>query len=231
MAVVQKKVTRKELLKEPDQFITFSGRLIAFGQRYRRQLTYAGMSVLALLVVFTAARYFIARSENRAFVLLDQYSAQYRQALSAKGAEPAMEMVRQGFETLIDDYGSRTAGHLARIRYGDICYAAGRYERAVALYTQALSDFSDEPFYRVLILNSLGYATWQNGDSAQAITFFQQVAETADAPMKDQALFALADLNAGLGKSEPSRDALRKLLDGFPDSDYARVAREAFPGA
>ena len=134
MAGVHKKVTRKELLKEPDQFITFSGRLIAFGQRYRRQLTYTGMSVLALLVVFTATRYFIARSENRAFALLDQYSIQYRQALSGKGAGPAMEAVQQGFETLIDGYGSRTAGRLARIRYGDICYAAGRYERQRGRY-------------------------------------------------------------------------------------------------
>jgi hypothetical protein len=35
MAKKPKKVSRKKLLKEPDEFITFSGKLIQFGQTYR----------------------------------------------------------------------------------------------------------------------------------------------------------------------------------------------------
>ena len=107
-----KKITRKELLKEPDQFITFSGRLIAFGQRYGRQLTYAVVALLVLLAGYTAVRYFIARAENRAFALLDQYSAEYRQALPSKGPQAALEAVEKGFNGLVDTYGDRRAGRL-----------------------------------------------------------------------------------------------------------------------
>ena len=226
MRNMPKKPTRKELLKEPDQFITLSGRLIAFGRRYGRQLTYAVVAVLVLLAGYTAARYFIARAENRAFALLDQYSAQYRQTLAAKGPQAALEAVDKGFAALIDDYGRRRAGGMAKIHYGDICYAAGRYEQAAALYTQALEDFGQEPFYRALILNGIGHAHWQNQKLDQAIVYFSQIAGIADAPLRAQALFAMADLYAAMGQPEKSREAYQRLLKSFPDSDLVQVARE-----
>ena len=37
----QKRVTRKQLLKEPDEFITTTGRIIAWGRKYTRQVAYA----------------------------------------------------------------------------------------------------------------------------------------------------------------------------------------------
>ena len=225
MASFQKKVTRKELLKEPDQFITFSGRLIAFGQRYRRSITYTVMAVLALLAVFTAVRYFTARAEIRAFALLDQYTAAYQTA-RAEGPLKALETVQARFDALIADYGGRTGGRLARIRYGDICYAAGRSEQAVALYEQALKDFSGEPFYRALLLNCLAQAHWQNQSLEQAADYFRQVVNTPGAPLQDKALFGLADVYEAQGKREQSRDAYRRLLGEFPSSNYAQVARE-----
>jgi tetratricopeptide (TPR) repeat protein len=221
-----KKMTRKELLKEPDQFITFSGRLIAFGQRYGRQLTYGVVALLVVLAGYTAVRYFIARAEHRALDLLDRYSAEYRLALAAKGPQAALEAVEAGLASLVDDYGRRSAGRMARIRYADLCYAAGRYEKASELYTQAMADLGQEPFYRALVLNGLGQAHWQHGDLDRAVTAFGQIADIANAPLRAQALFAMADLYTALGQSEKSQDAYRRLVDEFPDSDLARVARQ-----
>ena len=226
MAISQKKVTRKELLKEPDQFITFSGRLIAFGQRYRRSITYTTIAVLGLLAAFTAVRYFTARAEMRAFTLLDQDTAAYHAAASTTGPVKAWEAVHDRFDSLIADYGSRTGGRLARIRYGDICFAAGRSQEAVKLYAQALKDFDGEPFYQALLLNCLGQAHWQNRSLDQAADYLRQVADTPGAPLQDKALFGLADVYEAQGKREQSRDALQRLLDQFPGSNYAQVARE-----
>lgn len=220
------KMSRKELLKEPDQFITVSGRLIAFGRRHQRPLIYGAAAVLVLLVAFTAVRYFTARAENRAFALLDAHTAQYRQRLAAEGPQAALEAVADDFESLIADYGGRTGGRLARVRYGDVCYAAGRYERAVELYRGALADFEDEPFYRSLLLTGLGYAYQQQGDAARAAEFFGRVVEAPDAPLRDESLFMLAQTRAAQGDAGAARAAYRRLLDEHPQSTYAPLARE-----
>jgi tetratricopeptide (TPR) repeat protein len=232
MAAAEKKPSRKELLKEPDQFITFSGKMIAFGQRHRRPLTYAVVAVACLLVVFTAVRYWTARAENRAFALLDQYTAQYQaqRAATENSSEEAREAVREGFETLIADYGNRVGGKLARIRYGDICYQAGRVDEAIALYERALTDFDDAPFYRALILNSLGYAHADQQDWEKATGYLTRVVAMPEAPLRDKALFVLAGIHDAQGRRDEAAAAYRKLLDEFGDSIYAAVARERVEG-
>lgn len=232
MAAAEKKPSRKELLKEPDQFITFSGKMIAFGQRHRRPLTYAAVALACLLVVFTAVRYWVARAENTAFVLLDQYTAQYRveRAAAESSPEKALAAVRGGFEALIADYGNRVGGKLARIRYADICYQAGRIDEAIGLYERALTDFEDAPFYRALILNSLGYAHAEKQDWEKAAAYLTQVLAIPEAPLRDKALFVLAGIHETRGRPDEAAAAYRRLLDEFGDSIYAAVARERVQG-
>ena len=232
MAAAEKKPSRKELLKEPDQFITFSAKMIAFGQRHRRPLTYAAVAVACLLVVFTAVRYWVARSENRALVLLDQHTARYQAQLAGADPSPekAWEAVRDGFETLIADYGNRVGGKLARIRYADICYQAGRIDEAIALYERALADFEGTPFYRALILNSLGYAHADKEDWQQAAGYLARVVAMPEAPLRDKALFVLAGIHESQGRHDDAQAAYRRIVDEFGDSIYAGVARERVEG-
>jgi tetratricopeptide (TPR) repeat protein len=232
MAAAEKKPSRKELLKEPDQFITFSGRMIAFGQSHQRPLTYAAVAVACLLLGFTAVRYWAARSENRAAVLLDQYTAQYqvRRAAAKDSPEKAWEAVRANFEKLIEDYGNRVGGKLARIRYADICYEAGRIDDVIRLYEKALADFNDAPFYRALILGSLGYAHAEKKDWEKAASYLSEVAAVPEAPLRDKALFVLAGIHDAQGRADAAEAAYRRILDEFGESIYAAAARERVKG-
>ena len=53
-----KKVTRKKLLKEPDEFITTTGKIIQFLREQRRQLIIYGMIVLCLAVAGAGGYYY-----------------------------------------------------------------------------------------------------------------------------------------------------------------------------
>ena len=67
-----KKVSRKQLLKEPDEFITFSGKLIRLVRSYQKQIIITiGISV-SIFLVFSLIRAFTSRAENNAFTLLNQ---------------------------------------------------------------------------------------------------------------------------------------------------------------
>ena len=73
----KRKKTRKELLKEPDEFITFSGKLIQFAAEHRTHITYALGIILSLAVIISGIRFVSIRSENNASILLDKGLSQY----------------------------------------------------------------------------------------------------------------------------------------------------------
>ena len=47
----KRKKTRKELLKEPDEFITLSSKLIGFGVEHKNQLIYGLGIIVALALI------------------------------------------------------------------------------------------------------------------------------------------------------------------------------------
>ena len=162
------KKTRKELLKEPDEFITISGKLIGFMVAYKNQLTYALGIIVALALIFSGFRFFSIRSEYRASELLSQGLAKYEKL--KKDAQPleAYDQVSADFQLILDKYGSKQNGKIARLTYANICYEAGKYEQAIKLYKSSLKDFEKHPAIHNQVVGSLGYAYEQQADYTSA---------------------------------------------------------------
>ena len=78
------KLTRKQLLKEPDEFITFSGKLIQWLTTYKRQATLAAGVVFVLLVATAGFQAYLHHAENKASALLTESLAQYQTAMKAQ---------------------------------------------------------------------------------------------------------------------------------------------------
>ena len=135
------KKTRKELLKEPDEFITISGKLIGFIVDHKNQLTYALGIIVALALIFSGYRFFSIRSENKASALLDQGLAKYEKYKNDKQPVEAYDQVSADFQLIIDKYSSKQSGKIARLTYANICYEAGKYEQAIELYKRSLKEF------------------------------------------------------------------------------------------
>ena len=68
----KRKKTRKELLKEPDEFLTLTGRVIEFAVDHKNQLIYGLGIVLALAIILSGIRFFSIRAENKAAAMLNQ---------------------------------------------------------------------------------------------------------------------------------------------------------------
>ena len=60
----KRKKTRKELLREPDEFMTISGKLIGFAIDHKKQLTYALGIIVVLALIISGYRFFLIRAEN-----------------------------------------------------------------------------------------------------------------------------------------------------------------------
>ena len=224
--MAKREATRKQLLKEPDQFITFSGKLIAFGQSHLKTILICSGCLLALLLVAATVSQVSDRNENRASELVEKTIAKYSAALQDTSPKTAYERVKTDFSDIFDKYGSKKAVKIARIIYGDISYNAEDADTAIAMYTQALEDVGRFPALRPIVLSGLGYAHALKHEYPQSIRYFETIMEAPDATMKSSALFNLAWLYEANGEKEKSAARYRQLLADFPDTMYGDLVRE-----
>ena len=219
-------VTRKQLLKEPDQFITFSGKLIAFGHTHLKSILIGAGSVLALILIIAVVGQISNRNENKASERVEKVLAKYSAALQDTDAETAYDRVKADFNEIFDAYGSKNAVKIARIVYGDICYNAGDTDAAIATYKQALDDFAQVPALKSIVVSGLGHAYMQKDALPEAIRYFEMLSEDAEKTMKSGALFNLAWLYEVTGEVEKSKARYEQLLAEFPNTMYGDLVKE-----
>lgn len=226
----QKRVTRKQLLKEPDEFITTTGKFIRWAQQYAQQLTYVAGAIFLVLVIAAGYRYISNNAENKAFLLLDQTMSKFEAQKADLDAVAAYESTREDFEYIINKYKSRTGGKLAMVVFAGISYDAGDAEKAIELYEDALERFAKEKSYHNFLWSRLGYAYEKKQDIGMAVSCFEKIVAGDDPVVKDIALFNLGRLYQQLGESTKSKAAYERLATEHADSIYYQLAREKSAG-
>jgi tetratricopeptide (TPR) repeat protein len=229
MAKKQKK-TRKELLKEPDEFMTLSGKLIGFAVTYKTQLTYGLGIILALAIVFSGIRFFSIRAENKAATLLEGSLIEYNSLRTDKTPAAVYDAVSGGFQDILQKYGGKNSGKIARLIYANICYDAGKYEQAINLYNTSLKDFEAHPMIHSQILSSLGYTYEQQKQYSAAVGYFEKISASPEQIQRGEALFHMGRLYNKLGQPGKSKEAYQKILSDHPDFIYIDIVKEQIAG-
>jgi TolA-binding protein len=222
--------TRKQLLKEPDQFITFSGKLIAFGQSNIKTILISAGIIVALLLGLATTRQVSNRNENKASELVESTMAKYSAALQDTDPKTAYDRVKDDFSGVFDKYGSKNAVKIARILFGDISYKAGDADTAIAMYKQALNEINQSPALKNIILSGLGHAYVLKKEYNQSIRYFEMISAESETTLKSDALFNLAWLYAATGEKDKSTALYKQLLADFPDTMYGDLIREQVNG-
>lgn len=226
----QKRVTRKQLLKEPDEFITTTGRIIRWARQYTRQVAYIAGACLLLLVVIAGYQYFSNRAENKAFLMLDQAVGKYEDQKAGMDALVAYENSREDFEYIIKKYDHTKGGKLATVVFAGMSCDAGEAEKAIQLYEAALDSFKGDTTYQNILWSGLGYAYEKKKDVRMAVSFFEKIAGGDDPVAKDVALFNMGRLYHELGDTVRSRQAYERLVAEHMDSMYYQLAVEKLAG-
>ena len=226
----KRKKTRKELLKEPDEFMTLSGKLIGFAVTYKTQLTYGLGIILALAIVFAGIRFFSIRAENKAAALLEGSLVEYNSLRTDKTPAAVYDAVSGGFQDILQKYSGKNSGKIARLIYANICYDAGKYEQAINQYNTSLKDFEAHPMIHSQILSSLGYAYEQQKQYSAAVGYFEKISASPEQIQRGEALFHLGRLYNKLGQPGKSKEAYQKILSDHPDFIYIDIVKEQIPG-
>ena len=222
--------SRKRDLNEPDEFITMRTKLFGFISEYKMLFSCALGIIVAILIVITGVVYFIKKSEDNAFALLQQGIVKYQTKLKNNTPEKACLDVTNDFQLIMGKYSNRNGGKLARFIYADMCYTAKDYDKAIELYNKSLSNFNDEPFVKSLILNSLGYSYKIKKEYKTAAKYFEIMASSPAYTIKDEALFNLGEIYAAMGDHDKSITAFNKIISDHSDSMYVEIVKERVTG-
>ena len=222
----KKTVTRKQLLKEPDQFITFSGKMIQFGRSHLKSILIGSGIVVALFLAVIVVGQIANRNELKASEKVEKAIAKYSAALMKTNPEEAYQLVKNDFEEIFHKYDTKVSAKTARIVYGDISFAAKDADTAIAMYKGALDDYLHSPALKNIILNGLGYAYLLKKENQEAIQAFDKIVSGEESTLKKGALFNLAWLYGDTGDKEKSSAMYKQLLDDFPDSMYNDLVKE-----
>jgi len=230
--MVKKRVSRsrKRDLNEPDEFITFWTKIFGWISKYKLLFSSALGVMIAIMIVIMGIVYFIKKSEDKAFALLQRGVVKYQTKLKDSTPEKAFLDVEKDFQLIMDKYSNRNAGKLANFICANFSYTAKNYDKAIELYNKSLINFNDELFIKDLILKGLGYAYKAKKDFKTAAGYFEIIASEPDYTLKDEALFNLGELYAALGDHDKSITAFKKILSDHPGSMYIEIVKEKVTG-
>jgi len=186
--------------------------------------------MVAIIIVIIGMVYFIKKSEDKAFALLQQGITNYQTELKNNTPEKAFLDAGKDLQRVMDKYSNRAGGKLAGFIYANICYAAKDYDKAIELYNKSLINFNDELFIKDLILNGLGYAYKAKKDFKTAAGYFEIIASAPDYTIKDEALFNLGELYAAMGDRDKSITAFKEILSDHSGSMYIEIVKERVTG-
>jgi tetratricopeptide (TPR) repeat protein len=223
-----KRYSGKKSLKQPDEFITFSSRLLQKTIEYRNQIIGVLAAIVVMVAVFSAVSYFSQKSEAQSLLMLSQAIAQYETIQDASGDIEAYNDAKETLQNVIDTYGNKSGGKFATFFLANCSFAAGDFETAETLYRKSVTDFKGVDPFETLAQSSLGYTLAQKGDHEGAAAIFAKLAKEDSDLMTDEVLFALTRQYEETGNAELENETAKKLIETYPESIFSNVIQEKY---
>ena len=216
----KKKISKKELKK--DTLVTTYMQVTAFYDKYQK---YVGAALFVVAAVAAGTYFYVhnrsQQGEQAATRLGEVYQlfggGQYQTAIDG-----VPEKNIAGLKSIVDDYGSTTAGNLARLYLGDCYLHLGKYDEAL----QAYESFSPtEDFLAVSKLAGIAVCFEAKGMHKDAAEYFEKAATSHKSdPQAAENMNNAARNYAQAGEKVKALDLYKKLKKDFPATSFGREA-------
>ena len=222
-----KKVSRKKLLKEPDEFISTTARVVQFFKTYQQRILWSALIVLILVAVSAAGYTYVRWQEEKALTIQTQalqiYQEAYRASLEnpKKDSKEDYKKALDKFREALSAYKWGEAAQVSELYIGHCHFALQEYDQAEAAYTRCLEG----PF-RPMALNGLAYTFERKGNQKAALENFQKDAADGQAnPFQLESMLAEARCYEALNQKPKALEVYQKALARSPQSTMSEFIR------
>jgi tetratricopeptide (TPR) repeat protein len=219
-----KKVTRKELLREEDEFTTFSGRAILFFKEHSRQLNYVMIGVAAVALIYVGFNFFMGRTNKKGQDAYNQAFYSLTQSIVSGATEVPLQ-AEEEFQRVLDDFGLSKVSRLARPQLARLKYQKGEYDEAISLYQEFSQDASDKPLYQSLARLGLAACYEAKGEYEKAIEILTEVTNNPETTFKEQAMLDLARVYRLSDQEDKSKEILSAFVEDYETSPFLPFAK------
>ena len=212
----KKRISRKELLKKPDEFITLSTRTLNWAKDNYLTVIIVGSALVLIISLYFGYSAYLNRQERQGH---ERYFS------SQEISDPDQKLKK--LEKIIREYPGTRAAQSARVTAGHLYYQKKDYARAVSSYQAALNKGVFSQSIKTLILGNLAYAYEQKGDLPQAAKTLSEIAQGQENLLKEESLLNLARVYQKMGKKAEAKTTYQTFLKSFPQSTYSSMVKDS----
>jgi len=221
----KKKVSRKELLKAPDEFMTLSSRAVLFVREHSRHFEYLGMAIAAIILIYlginTYLKYVNKKGQN---VYNTAYSTFYKNMNPNMNREE-LKRSAELFKEVIDGYGLSKVSQLALPELAYLKFLEKKYDEAISLYQEFFNEVSEGSPYQSVARLALAACYEEKGEFQKAIETLEQIMSGPDALFKEQAMLNLARVYRLAHQKEKSKKILKEFIKKYENSRFLPIAK------
>lgn len=214
-----KKLRHKDL-KQPDEFISLSGRVVDWARKNALAVQ-IGIGAAVLLVLTIAGVRWYTQSR-------DQAAARAFYGASELFKREQWDVAQQDFAKLAGSYGSTPYGTLAKLYAGRAALNAQKPAEAVPPLTEFVAA-APSPALEQIGRLALARALEATSDAAGARTQLDR-ALALEGPLRPEATMGLAQLEEAAGNKEKAIELYQKYLTDDADGAAASLARMRLVG-
>ncbi len=222
---------RRRELEQMDPFQESLIKGLDYASKHKNQLILILGAVVVVCVVFSTIMFNFKRSELKASQMVAKAGAVYAESISEdQDPQKGYEAVKDQFEAVFDEYANTSAGRMAQVTYAKICFDAKEYDKAYALYADALETLGNEAGMKNFLLSALGNLAQLKNEPEKAKAYYLRIEKGASTLLKDEARFALALIYEAENDMESSLKMYEKIVKENGNSLYKTIAESRVSG-
>lgn len=219
------KVDRKKLLKEPDEFLTLSARMVNWGKENSRLLILVGTAAIVVLGAVVGIQAYLSYRNNTAAEALAAVFPHYQATLTGQADPAQAKTAREGLEKVAQTYGASPSGQQARLALANLLLQTGDYEQSAKVFLD-LSDDADLPAPILpLALMGVGQALEGSKKFTEAAEAYASAAKAGGPALANSLALDQARVLEAAGEKEAAVGIYRRLAGEGKDRNLALLAK------
>ncbi|MBI5788396.1 MAG: tetratricopeptide repeat protein [Candidatus Schekmanbacteria bacterium] len=230
---LKKKLTRKEMLNQPDEFVAGFTKTAEF-IRHNKSLIQWGIAGLLLLIIATIAHFVYHGNKKEQAGLLEAEALKAYQGEQTDrqnmpetvGKTSDYKAAQIKFRELLDKYPGTENARRALLYLADCSYKLKEYAQAEKLYHQYLAEYPEQDMWQMLALHSLAYSQEEEGKYLNAADNYQKLASLLGDDKQKQIVYLDLARTYKLGKAwDKAIQVYQNMLQTLEDPAQAEIIK------
>ena len=219
--MAKKKLSRKELLKNTDEFLTLSGKVALYLTEHMRQVRLVGIGLVVIAVAYISIWGYMKHTNQKGQAA---YNVAYDTLVQSLQAEDAgKEGIKKSevlFEAVISDYGMSKAADLALAQVGHAKFTNKQYDDAIVYYEEFSDKASGNEAYKTLNLLALAACHEAKGEMKKASAILDGIVKNSDNPFRENAMLNLERIYRLDNQPEKADEILKTFAAEYGNSPF-----------